>query len=372
MYHHFDKYLTRLNSQVPQPNIPGFFTWINRIPDLLKNKQIVQAAEILKPTKAFADKCSQTEETVLANKCEWFFKDSVGNWIKYGRTSSRRSGSYAAPVLSEQLEENFFLNPRDLLHIESQSQKYTIDFINMIQTNSFYKTKRNMLRKIDFSSLEYLPVYEKFNWYYLDENNHWILYGNTNGNIAESHTTQSSNYIESEFNKNPRQNLTICSKVNTYLIDFCAMTQKNVKSNVTRPVCRVQFSPNKQDFPPSWCGINATTVECVALNCKEDEFTAVCAPILKMVRNATIINVYRIQNPYLWKSFVSRKKYLKKQHPSIKYHEETLYHGTPKNNISSICKDSFDWRLHGSKVGNFYGRGTYFTNRCVLSIQNQF
>ena len=59
--------------------------------------------------------------------------------------------------------------------------------------------------------------------------------------------------------------------------------------------------------------MNTTTLECVKLDTKQTEFTTVSEKIQKTLKDVTIINVYRIQNPFLWKSFSSKKEYLNKR-----------------------------------------------------------
>ena len=39
--------------------------------------------------------------------------------------------------------------------------------------------------------------------------------------------------------------------------------------------------------------------------------------------------------------------------------EKRLFHGTSPNAVEAICKQNFDWRLHG-KTGTMYGEGSYF------------
>lgn len=216
--------------------------WISCI--FIAKQSRIRGDEYSKSEKVFAEKFPYPEQNVIANKCEWFFKDTTDNWVKYGQSSHRRDESYVVTALSKQFEDNFFQYPRDLFHIGSKKQKYAVDFKKMVQMNTYYKTERNICRKIDFSSLEYFQAYVKFYWYFLDENHHWILYGNTNGNVSANHVTQPTDYIESEFNRNPRQVLIISSAINSYSIDFSSMTQTNLATYVKRHVCRIQFNPN--------------------------------------------------------------------------------------------------------------------------------
>ena len=39
--------------------------------------------------------------------------------------------------------------------------------------------------------------------------------------------------------------------------------------------------------------------------------------------------------------------------------ERQLFHGTSPENVEAICKQNFDWRLHG-KNATAYGQGSYF------------
>lgn len=40
--------------------------------------------------------------------------------------------------------------------------------------------------------------------------------------------------------------------------------------------------------------------------------------------------------------------------------EQELYHGTVPEIVENICKENFDFRLSGDRVGTLFGRGAYF------------
>ena len=47
--------------------------------------------------------------------------------------------------------------------------------------------------------------------------------------------------------------------------------------------------------------------------------------------------------------------------------ERQLFHGTNPEIVEAICKQNFDWRLHG-KNATVYGEGSYFAlnSSCLL------
>ena len=46
--------------------------------------------------------------------------------------------------------------------------------------------------------------------------------------------------------------------------------------------------------------------------------------------------------------------------------ERELFHGTGPNDVDKICKQNFDWRLHG-KNATMFGAGSYFALKASYS-----
>ena len=60
--------------------------------------------------------------------------------------------------------------------------------------------------------------------------------------------------------------------------------------------------------------------------------------------------------------------------PQDAANEKQLFHGTNPEVVDAICKQNFDWRLHGQN-GSVYGKGTYFaveasSSYCYANVQD--
>jgi poly [ADP-ribose] polymerase 7/11/12/13 len=73
-----------------------------------------------------------------------------------------------------------------------------------------------------------------------------------------------------------------------------------------------------------------------------------------------IIQIERIQNPYLLGCYLLKKKEMECL-PGNCVEESRVFHGTKESNVDSICKNNFDWRLHGDSTGNRFGKGVSFS-----------
>ncbi|PSN29791.1 hypothetical protein C0J52_26805 [Blattella germanica] len=72
-----------------------------------------------------------------------------------------------------------------------------------------------------------------------------------------------------------------------------------------------------------------------------------------------IVKIERIQNPHLLGCYLLKKLEMTSMFGSVR--EELVYHGTKQCNITSICENNFDWRLHGESIGNRFGKGVSFS-----------
>lgn len=93
-------------------------------------------------------------------------------------------------------------------------------------------------------------------------------------------------------------------------------------------------------------------------------FDTISAQIRKVYPHACVVFIDRIENNNLAKAFEERKKLMAEargKDPKVM----TLFHGTKKDNINSICSTGF-------KVGynrtSAYGKGTYFATDPKMSL----
>ena len=357
---------------------------------------------------------SASKNTVSATAAayEWFFLDENNSWIKYGQVSSSNDSSLVTTTTSDDIEKQYNIDSSQCFDIQSSHHSYTINFKNMTQTNKNTNVVRQIKRvqtanhpsssstasaQSSFAQFSAGPFVSnrharptvkqpvtKHEWFFLDEQNAWIKYGQvSSANDSSCVTLFTSDQIEQSYLQNPQQSITIKSSKHTYVLDFAKMTQTNMKTLVARAIKRapantiVSGGPvnvpvhsviNTKEsanagFPSYWTQFKKDALTTVTLTATDGEYQKYLSFIKKTFNSIQIISMVRIQNPHLWIAFVNRCDQLRKKNTSIRYREEYLFHGTDSANIKSISEDNFDWRRAGNSVGTMYGQGTYFSNK---------
>ncbi|XP_069715265.1 protein mono-ADP-ribosyltransferase PARP12-like [Phaenicophaeus curvirostris] len=74
----------------------------------------------------------------------WYWLDDSKQWIEYGEEHPRHC---RATVTSEILEKEFLADPSGVVLFRAGSQKYILDFEDMVQRNLDYKTERKVERR---------------------------------------------------------------------------------------------------------------------------------------------------------------------------------------------------------------------------------
>ena len=214
-----------------------------------------------------------------------------------------------------------------------------------------------------------------YEWYFEDECNNWIKFGQLNtANNSRCTANVTSKEIEEAYSKKKIELFEFRSASHRYVIDFKNMIQTNKKSNVSRkierrpvrrPDCESNIAQTENNtFPPLWTSMDPVSIsEQFILNSKDSEYVRNASLVRKTLPNCNIIEIKRIQTPHLWKAYQNQKEYHKKKSKEPDIKEDFLFHGTNSTNINAICEQNLDWRLHGSNVGQAYGAGTYFSNR---------
>ena len=248
----------------------------------------------------------------------------------------------------------------DKMHMESGGTQLSI---RRVSTHSSVLTTTKMA-----------TVYE---WYFKDEFNNWIKYGQPNSsNKTDCVSNISSEEIEVQFAKEKVPTLKFESVSHQYIIDFKQMTQTNKETSVSRPLRRrtkmraikgsstTEKALQNKNVPSTWAPMDPSKLsQMFSLNPTSSEYKENVTFIKKTLPNCKIDTVQRIQSPYLLHAFQNKKEYLKKANNDRDIEENLLFHGTDSANLSSICDQNLDWRLHGSNAGQMYGRGSYFSNR---------
>ncbi|RZC39353.1 PARP domain containing protein [Asbolus verrucosus] len=78
-----------------------------------------------------------------------------------------------------------------------------------------------------------------------------------------------------------------------------------------------------------------------------------------------IVNIERVENPYLLASYLLKKDKMERNNPTTK--ERSLFHGTREMYIDGICKYNFDWRRRGQSRGHKFGQGVSFSPKTSYS-----
>ncbi|KAJ9582227.1 hypothetical protein L9F63_003437 [Diploptera punctata] len=110
-------------------------------------------------------------------------------------------------------------------------------------------------------------------------------------------------------------------------------------------------------LPQTWSDVDDySQAELVELHRHSTEFIDVVDQI-RSTLNVRIHRVERVQNPFLWGSYLLMKGEYKKRlnnHPT----EMVLFHATSENNVRSIAENNFNWRR---TVRSKFGKGVSFS-----------
>lgn len=260
---------------------------------------------------------------------------------------------------------------------------WQVDFQTMSLTNSS-KTKKFQVRRLCTQLVAGQTIKAAtYHWYFKDINNKWVKYGKTDtADRKDLVSSLTSADIEKHYSQNPKQTITFNNSKFTYVLDLSAMKQTNQSTQVSREVRRRPEShiseekaddkANKQvsDLPQHWEAMQPEErSRLVALAPTSDEYKKVVALFRMSVLPSSVIQVERIQNPFMWRSLQNKIKEMTAIYKDpAKVDVRQLFHGTSHNVVPSICAENFDWRLHGTASGQSYGRGTYFGTDAKLSL----
>ncbi|MCL4129481.1 UNVERIFIED_CONTAM: hypothetical protein GTU68_036608, partial [Idotea baltica] len=198
-----------------------------------------------------------------------------------------------------------------------------------------------------------------FNWYFKDDHNKWILFGNSDA---------SSSTIETAYQKN-MTGTTIITSSNTfkYQIDFSNMTQTNLSTNKVRPIRRrpasspVVVKKEALTFPKTWESMDGDEeYKLVKLSSTSEDFKNVRQLVQTTLPMSNIVSIFQLQNPHLWKQFINKQASLKKKYQTDFVNIAQLFCGVDDNHLTDIYRDNIDWRLHNQGASTPFGNGTYF------------
>ncbi|RXM36713.1 Poly [ADP-ribose] polymerase 11 [Acipenser ruthenus] len=131
----------------------------------------------------------------------WQFRGDEGVWREYKAVNDN---GVACSVSSDDIEQSYQQNPQGQLQFTAGRFSYTLDFSGMSQFNSTSRTKRDVRR------------------------------------IPSENQQKSSEDIEMNYQQNPLGTMNFTAGKFSYILDFSAMTQKNLRTTKTRQVRRLQ------------------------------------------------------------------------------------------------------------------------------------
>ncbi|KAK7070491.1 Poly (ADP-ribose) polymerase, partial [Halocaridina rubra] len=243
------------------------------------------------------------------------------------------------------------------------------------------KAKMLLLRKVCAKTRKCIlfrgPSYEL---YILDSNLRWIKCDEVSSNGKEKLAC----IFESEgVDKHPRCSLgrssPFLNEKRGYISDIktsngrssCPETKGCHVFHFSIPIKNPKTNIWESEFPDTWDLMSAhTRVKCISLAQTSEEFQMVVKLLGEKLSTSCVEKVERVQNPFLWRALKNKIQEMVLVYGDIsKVNIRRLFHGTQREAVQSICAENFDWRLHGSRTGEMYGQGTYFSTNAAYSYE---
>jgi len=229
-------------------------------------------------------------------------------------------------------------------------------------------------------------------WYWKENDNVWHMYGKDRSGRDLQHLIERAFLDQLEQGKT-RESFRFATPEHEYTLFFYStgMYQVNLQTGNPRPVKRrpvkfvsnedvedlkrecgdasVKMKLNKMSasykyIPSHWFPMPpGAQYRRITLTRSSGEFKDV-EQLFKRTMNddyVVIVNIDRVQNPFMMEKYCRKKENMKAtaKHTHQTINEKRLFHGTSPDTVEAICKQNFDWRLHG-KNATVYGEGSYF------------
>lgn len=242
---------------------------------------------------------------------------------------------------------------------------WTADFQKLELTNSS-QNKKLQLRRLCTEPVADLNIMARNHiWYFLDNSNAWIPYGN---NIGKPYAESLSAKIEKHFSQKLHKKIKVVVNHQTYILDFLTMRQTNKETNKVRDVRRrpghLEEEKNTSSlFPHTWKSmILEQQMVQILLSTSSSEYQKIAALIQKPLatKGLKILRIRRIQNPQLWRNFQRAKKSLKADSRFSSVEDLRVFKKTRSSIKGSVCSSNFDWKDHEATTEMKYGQGVHF------------
>ena len=114
----------------------------------------------------------------------------------------------------------------------------------------------------------------------------------------------------------------------------------------------------KVNYPEEWEPMEENeNLKLVQVLKDTKEYNDIHNEISKTVPNPNILKIERVQNKWLWKCYLNRKKLLREK--GVEENEKWLFHGTRTTQPEQIYNGEFGFDTRHSNAGS-YGVGIYF------------
>ncbi|KAM8973014.1 LOW QUALITY PROTEIN: protein mono-ADP-ribosyltransferase TIPARP-like [Pelodytes ibericus] len=265
----------------------------------------------------------------------------------------------------------------------------SIDFSTMMVYNT---PVFDLIRRLSTSTLATVPFHTRYTYYYEEEDEKWVEYGQefVKGIVAGQ--------------KDNSESILCSSLLYKYRLNLILMYQENLETRTIRrmrkrPVFRSPVmmtselwdlyhqqyvfhttifpgqshknSTERQKYPETW-DIKDTSLshEIVPLRCELREFQRVYSYFHKTMPEFRyiLLEVSRIQNYFQWEKYIRKRDYMSQRRIETKRYqmERHLFHGTDPSLVEAICNQNFDPRVSG-KNATLYGQGCYFAKEASYS-----
>ncbi|XP_025710676.2 zinc finger CCCH-type antiviral protein 1 [Callorhinus ursinus] len=223
----------------------------------------------------------------------------------------------------------------------------------------------------------------KWIWYWKNESDEWVEYGEETGNQQAS--TIDSSYLESFFLCYPAGVVPFQAGSQSYELSFAGMIQTNVASKTQKDVVRrpafmsykavqqiknglncqpaqTPSDPLSSTLLPQW-DFGSSGYELLEIDNRCPEYAMISDYFKTSMKNFKIEKIKKIKNTKLLNTFERKKM---KMNNRV---EKILFYATSRIHVESICKNNFDWILHGTGETK-HGKGIYFTKDAIHSHKN--
>ncbi|XP_029017986.1 protein mono-ADP-ribosyltransferase PARP12 [Betta splendens] len=157
---------------------------------------------------------------------KWEFMGEEGVWTEYQ--------AHICSFNSAAIEAQYQLNPQGQLLFSIRRFSYTLDFSRMCQINNKIGTTRAVRRTLNDGSQQTSGLGTQPRWQFKDINGIWTDYSK-----STRHCSVSSPEIELQYQQDPSGIMNFNTMTFSYELDFSAMTQRNLSTNTTRSVRRL-------------------------------------------------------------------------------------------------------------------------------------